>query len=450
MKNLLIVALFFVTVVSCKKEEISQSINSSQSDNNSQKQKEYLKSIKKYLKDNLSKEDFKNIDLNKTIATKFDNGNIYLFRVQFRNPGNEFILIRMDKLVRCSKGMILNIKSSSLKDETQLSRVSHLFNGDIIVSSLTRQKIKDLNIKNGYKERKGLATDMAPPDDYYDAILPDVIVTAYISSQGGGTSYSDWFNLLNFYSPGDLGLDGGSSGGYYSPVDPYSGNTGGGSPIEDPKVIEYEDVESLEAISVANYMRCFDNIPDNEATCSIEIFTDLPVNGEPNTFFDWNTNSPGHSFLQIKKNNGTQSIQQNIGFYPNQGWKTMFYTPVTGKFADNGGHEFNASLKMSLSPEQLHSVITEIENISASASYDIDQYNCTDFALQVFNFVRSGNELIIPLYIIPGETLGIQSKTPQGLYQKLWSIKEAGGSEAANITIPGTCSYVGASNGPCN
>ena len=63
----------------------------------------------------------------------------------------------------------------------------------------------------------------------------------------------------------------------------------------------------------------------------------------------------------VKKSNGSASVQQNIGFYPDQGWKTMLTpAPVTGKFVDNAGHEFNASLSMSLTPEQLQSVINEI------------------------------------------------------------------------------------------
>lgn len=127
----------------------------------------------------------------------------------------------------------------------------------------------------------------------------------------------------------------------------------------------------------------------------------------------------------------------------------MFYTPVSSKFVDDGGHEFNASLKMNITSAQLHTVITTIKNL-ANSSYDIDQYNCTDFALQVFNSVRTTNPLTIPLYVIPGDPASVESKTPQGLYQKLWSMKEAGVDEAANITLPGICGFVGESKGPCD
>jgi len=331
----------------------------------------------------------------------------------------------------------------------------HSFNGNITVYSLDRKNFSSLQITNGYRDkRKRVIGDMMITTN--DNTLPDVTVTAYISAYDG-ISYADWYNLLDFYSPQELGVSsGGGSGypetsyGYYSRVNPYDyGYTEDNHvPVQEPKQIAYEDPLLLPSISLFDYLRCFDYVSDIGAICSIEIFTDLPVNGEPNTFFNWNDGSPGHTFLQIKKLNGDQFVQQNIGFYPNEGWKTMLYTPVASKFADDNGHEFNASLKMNITPAQLHTVIATMENLS-DTSYDIDQYNCTDFALQVFNSVRVDNPLIIPQYIIPGETYGISSKTPQGLYQKLWSMKEAG-VEADNITLPNVCGYVGDSHGPCN
>ncbi len=460
MKNLLIAVFFLLSIASCKKEDVSQAVNSSHTDNGNQNQSEYLRNVKNYLKDSLSKEDLKNIRFEKAILTKFNNGKIYLLRLQFKKTDNEFILLRTDEMGNCSKGRIVNIKYSNSENQTAPYSKPHSFNGNIFVSSLDRHPIRNIKIKNGYKEKqKGNVGDMLVADDN---TLPDVTVTAYISPQGGIT-YADWYNLLDVYPSTDWGFNYGGTGGgggstsygYYSPVDPYSdpyyGNTSGGDiPVDDPKRIEYENPLLLPAISVADYLKCFDNISDIGATCSIEIFTDLPVNGEPNTFFNWNTSSPGHTFLQIKKVSGYQTIQQNIGFYPNHDWKTLAYTPVAGKLVDDGGHEFNASLKMNLTFSELHSVITEIETLSNSIAYDVDQYNCTDFALQVFNSVRPRNELTIPLYIVPGETLGIQSKTPQGLYQKLSSMKEAGVSEAVNITIANVCGFVAASNGPCN
>jgi len=64
---------------------------------------------------------------------------------------------------------------------------------------------------------------------------------------------------------------------------------------------------------------------------------------------------------------------QNIGFYPMIGWKTLLTTaPVEGKFVDNSEHEFNASLKMSLTPEDLKKTLDEMIYLSSVVKYDID------------------------------------------------------------------------------
>lgn len=453
MKNTLITALFLLFIISCKKDESSALSISAQESNSLQNQDTYLNTVKRYLIDSISATDYRNIDFNKAIVTKFDSGRILLLRLQFKKSVSEFILLKTDASGHWSKGMILNIKYAKGIQQNELVKRPHSFNGNIIVSSLNRKGTNNFQIRNGFRE-DSTKNPVLPSGN----TLPDVVVTAYIPPSGT-ISYADWYNLLDLYTPAELGIygygnNGGSSNsyyGYYSATDPYSYGYqhGGGLAIADPKEIEYENPESLPDISIHDYMKCFDNISDEGATCSIEIFSDLPVNGEPNTFFNWQDGSPGHTFLQIKKSNGDESIQQNIGFYPDQGWKTVLYTPVASKLVDNGGHKFNASLKMNLTPAQLHSVITEIESLSNS-SYDMDQYNCTDFALQVFNMTRPGNELTIPLFVLPGNTSSVQSKTPQGLYQQLMNMLEEGNSESANITYAGVCGYVGGSKGPCN
>src|SRR4051812_11101189 len=113
MKNALIITGFLLLIASCKKDEISQSIKTSESPHGLKNKNEYLQNVKKYLKDSLSNTEFKNLDFKKSSATKFDRGNIYLLRIQFKRPGNEFVLIRTDSLGNCSKGMILNINYSN-------------------------------------------------------------------------------------------------------------------------------------------------------------------------------------------------------------------------------------------------------------------------------------------------------------------------------------------------
>src|SRR5690606_38714654 len=136
------------------------------------------------------------------------------------------------------------------------------------------------------------------------------------------------------------------------------------------------------------------------------------------------------------KQNGQYSVTQNIGFYPASQLKTLLTTaPVDGVFEDNQHHEFNASLKMILSSEQFKLLISKMSDLRKRVKYDIDEYNCSDFALEVFNFARKGKELELPKLDIPGAATNQGSNTPQGLYLKLKQMKDTNNSEASNVTF---------------
>ena len=204
------------------------------------------------------------------------------------------------------------------------------------------------------------------------------------------------------------------------------------------------------AIDIQKFINCFNSIPDAGATCKITIFTDIPVNNDPTKFFDWDNGSPGHTFIQFQKVNGSQQVSQNIGFYPASGWKTTISpAPIEGKFVDNHHHEFNASYEKTITPSQLQAGLMEMMH-RRTMRYDIDDNNCTDWAISVFNATLAGQEYLeIPLYNIPGGEAPYGTSTPQGLYNKFRQMQNAGGSQAQGVVIP-IIGWVGASSGPCN
>lgn len=216
---------------------------------------------------------------------------------------------------------------------------------------------------------------------------------------------------------------------------------------EDEELVDFEFVENLSPIDITKYLKCFSTIPDDGSSCSIEILVDIPVDENPNRLFNFQQGSPGHTFIQITKTNGTQSITQNIGFYPVGSWKMLLNEPVQSKILDNGEHEFNASLTMNITPEQLDNTINHMTGL-ANHPYDLDDYNCTDFALEVFNQSRIANPIQIQRGPIPGGGAAYTS-TPGALYNKL-SIMQHSGIESANINLPSTKAFVADSNGPCN
>ncbi|MBC7886652.1 MAG: hypothetical protein H7Z13_02100 [Ferruginibacter sp.] len=413
-----------------------------------------LTKIKLQLKDSVTEYDFQHLDFNHAVITNFKENDFSILRIPFTNKRTEsdFVVLKVLKNGVISNGRIINISNNQ---GATTPKSSLKFNGKLYIYSLKRNLITESLIKNGFivafhPEMKNM---LARPDvvEVPYTTLPEVVVVASKPPVSYGWSYSTWYNIQSFFND-DTGGGGGGGGSYYSNSDffYYYGGNNNSPVVEDPIMIDYEPVENLAAIDLNKYLDCFSNIPDAGAVCTIKILTDIPVDKDPNAFFNWGNGSPGHTFLQITKINGSQSVQQNIGFYPVSGWKTTLTpAPLDGKFVDNYFHEFNASLSMNLTPDQLQSTLTHIQYLANFIKYDIDDYNCTDFAMEVFNYKRGGNQITIPMYTIPGGAAPFGTATPQGLYQKLITMNGQG-IESSNITIPGVKGFAGNSNGPCN
>jgi hypothetical protein len=462
MKHLLSVIVLSFILFSCKKE-IPERFNDIHSFN----------SIKLQLKDSLSTDDFQQLDFINTVGDKIDKAAFSFLRIPFFNKSikSDFVLLKVETNGNFSAGKIFHI----IKDEQSLSKkVLNKYNGRINIQSLERKLLTSSFITNGYVDAFHVKNNTAQSKESVVEIplMPEVIIVCTIPGSGGGSS-SDYYNLQSLFSSGGGGGDsnspmGGSSaggnqnsGGYYSNSGcggggniPAGGTLGGSGETfinKYPLLVDFELTENLPAIDINKYLKCFSSIPDAGATCDIEIMTDIPVDKDPGKFFDWTNGSPGHTFLKFTKTNGSQIMQQNIGFYPVTGWKNILTpAPTDSKFVDNAGHEFNASLSMNLTPENFQSTLTHMLYLSHFVKYDIDDYNCTDFALEVFNYRRGSDKLTIPMFDIPGGMAPNGTATPQGLYIKLKALKESGGAGASKVTLPGYKGFAGGSNGPCN
>lgn len=453
MKHYLFIALAALIFASCKKESTNHSFKN-----------EFPSKIKAVLKDSLAHADFASLDYSRAVATRIEDQKIVLIRIPFgsKNISEDFVLVQTDENWTVEKGRIIHIEGKAVQSGDG-QRPKYHFNGDIRITALNRKPLTESSIEKGYIVSRSNSEPLmtAPPsmEDPY-ITLPEVIVVSSYSSGGGGISYSTWISLTSF-----MGNSGGGGGGYYTSSDPSysgggggggsysggSGGTGGGTVATQPTIsVDYETVEDKSPIDLQKFINCFSAVPDAGAQCTIEIFTDIPVDSDPKKFFNWDNQSPGHTFIQIKKSNGSNSVMQNIGFYPNKNWKTILSpTAIDGKFVNNGQHEFNASIKMSVSPANFQSMLNYIYYLSRYVKYDIDDYNCTDWALQVFNLTRS-DKLVIPKYKIPGGATPAGTNTPQGLYQKLTEMKNSNHVDSKNITTGIVKGWVANSKGPCN
>ena len=417
--------------------------------------------LKRSLADSLSVSDFKNLDFSR--ISRSAHGDVTLLRVAFkgRKMSEAFVLVEVNERGAIMRGRIVSLTRDNEKET---------FNGTLLLKSLKGVIIEETNIVRGYRvtNKTMLREQVLQPDPYVE--LPEVVVVASYPS-GGGISWSSWMYLMSFL---DNDGGGGGWGGWYSGSDPFAGGGGGGGgtggggnggggsvpPPNDPTgpvtviddemmEVDFESQYADPAIDLDKYLKCFDNIPDAGATCKITIHADVPVNSDPTKMFDWSAGSPGHTWIRIEKNgaNGSGSASQHIGFYPKTGWKTMLTdAPLDGKFVDNSNHEFNASYEVSVSPENLKSAIMRILQLR-NVKYDIDDYNCTDWAIEVWRSAVSPSIWFdIPRFHMPGSLSPYGTSTPQGLYEKIKELQEAG---VQGTTVP-VIGWSGSSTGPCN
>lgn len=410
---------------------------------------DYHEKVRKGLQESLHITDFKALDFSKAGRSSVDSAGLYFLRIPFKGKkGNEdFVWVKTNKTGQIEKGRIIHLEGK-ITESNRLNVKVLSWNGKIAYHSLDRRKTFESPVENGYitalHQLNRLRTTSHAPEEN---VLPEIIITYTRSSGANGYSWSPWFMLQ--IPPWD---GSGSGGGYYSDFSDgggYTGGGGGGSSIPKPVIqVDLETQDEQDPIDIEKFINCFTAIPDAGASCSIEIFADIPVDSDPNKIFNFTSRSPGHTFLNIRKSNGSKSVSQNIGFYPKLGWKSILTTaPIDGKFVNNSQHEFNCGFKLTITPAQLQAAINEMLR-SKHYKYDIDNYNCTDWALDVFN--AAGGNLQIPLYDIPGNTMSMGSRMPNGIYHKLQQMKTNSDPRSAGITIGIVKGFAGNSTGTCN
>jgi hypothetical protein len=466
MKKYVYLLSFFLILCSCQKE-------GRQLGSDSFLPEGYLEQVKGFLRTRLSGSDYANVDFLRGLLSK-QNTNWYLRLAWVHKSLNQdFLLLRTDSLGNCQQSLIIGLDKDSCRN-------CAVFNGRITLSGLNRQVLMSSVISQGYIEALHSSPSISlmdlpaplqagPP---YQS-LPEVIVVGYLpATSGASPSLGD---LVNLEALGSLGYGGGASAGpgagaggttgsgsfgssgngtiygasgsaeVYSPL---NGGSGSGIQPSNDVVVNFETSTSLPAINVSAYMQCFSSIPDAGAQCSVTIYADLPVNDNPQFIFNWNSGAVGHSFLQLTKTGTGGSVTQVIGFTASKPFQAMVSPgAVPSKIVDNQGHKFNASLTMNITSAQLNLEIATIEALS-TINYDIVNYNCVNFSVQVLNAVRSGIPLVVPDFQIPGASQALSS-TPEGLYILLSQMKKAGGPEAGNI-ITNEILWAQMSHGACN
>jgi len=128
-------------------------------------------------------------------------------------------------------------------------------------------------------------------------------------------------------------------------------------------------------INLEEYLNCF----NTSQNAIVTIYADQPSPNYPNIPISA-SDGVGHSFISIEQGNHNVSF----GFYPSDG--VGYLDPTDGIMGNDQNHGFDVSVSISVSPQTLQTLITHSLSF-AVAQYDLQDTNCTDFAITAGNIV---------------------------------------------------------------
>jgi hypothetical protein len=441
LKLLTLLALVILLFNQCKKDQNFTALGAKEA---------FTEKAKQYLTKQMPAEDFNKLDWSKTIVYEKDGQYI---RLKIPLTGNQAatdkaVYLKYDKDVFTGNYFSIDKPVASSETITTLS----LDNVNKCVAQLTPAQ----TIKSYQKYEQGRLVY-----DSQNGISPNTaiirMVRTYINSAG---QIYIWMSMLGAGQPGSgdpltlQQLDNMGTLDYLSSDPSISDPSGGiGEIIEE----EYVDGDSKPAVDIVKLFKCFDDLPDLPGTTyELTLNTDVPFNSYPGLAHDF-VGSPGHTYITIKKTNGTQSVTQNFGFYPVSGFASAFLGNVSSKIVNDQYHEANAQLKKQINQNEFTSIRSNAI-VWAGLQYNLENNNCTDFALKLFNLTRPNNPIILtPFHVvtfIPSTFIPLifdMNNAPQTLFAVLKDRKTTNSPDAPNISIDQTHNTEApSSKGECN
>jgi hypothetical protein len=227
----------------------------------------------------------------------------------------------------------------------------------------------------------------AIPRRLADKVTPDVMiqVCSYISgynyavgAEDDGEYWEEFVGCTFMWAPDAGGGGGGSS---YIGVE-----TGGGGGSSQPTI--YAPTHII--LDIKAYLKCFQVTPG--ATFQVTLCVDQPSPGSRNPWVIKATDgasgsgatSAGHTFLILTENMpGGWSITRSLGFYPSKSiWPLS--PPVPGVLNNDENTTFNIAAQYNISSTLFFSMLQFVA-ANANDNYQVNTYNCTNFALDALN-----------------------------------------------------------------
>lgn len=156
-----------------------------------------------------------------------------------------------------------------------------------------------------------------------------------------------------------------------------SGGGGAAAEAETEPIVEEEDIVAIgpdpEKVieKINDYLKCFDlSMP-----AQVVIYVDQPI---PNNSKAWSGTDVGHTFIAIQQGN----TRRVFGYWPASSvYPATGYSTDVMAFGNDENHHFDVSIAVPVDTTKLLNIIAYANN--APKQYDLNNYNCTDFAIEV-------------------------------------------------------------------
>lgn len=148
------------------------------------------------------------------------------------------------------------------------------------------------------------------------------------------------------------------------------------------------------------------------ATFELTLYADQPTPGSRDPFsgVPGINMDVGHTFVSLATNFGGVNSNITFGFYPQEGSSVNLNSPIVPMdIYDDGGHEYHSSATISLTCDGFNQAMIDAVTAAASNDYDLNDYNCTDFGIEIANNASLGVTDSTSPWVYLGTTHGASS-----------------------------------------
>lgn len=205
------------------------------------------------------------------------------------------------------------------------------------------------------------------------------VITGKTKTEGVITClyYGYWDENDEFHAYFEVGCYGGGS----SSTSGISYGSGGGKGTVEPSIGNVEIIILGPTNVIANlndYLKCF----NLSQAATLIIYVDQPKTNASDSWSGLITDPDvGHTFIAIQQGN----IRRVFGYYPRNSVDPYSAPSDPAAFGNDQGHKFDVSLSIPITANQLVKVIGY--SINAPSTYNLNNYNCTDFGISIGNLV---------------------------------------------------------------